>query len=641
MLHFTRHMKQKALIITLLTGILILLFITRFYNLNWGLPYPMHPDERNMAVAVTTLTCDSLGSPECLHPHFFAYGQLPLYTAYAMVKAYHLSIGTPESAVSFEQATMALRYIAASASVITVFVMFVMLQFIIRKLWNTKARSLYSSWIIPLLSLIFIFVPGLIQFSHYGTTEALLMMFYTLLQYVSLRALSGKVPVWKYVLVSGIISGLAIGTKISALPFLAVPCITILLRYPFSSMFVGPLHKGWLRKEKATVSQRLGEVFSLQSIKKNLLHVVFIVGNGLLFFLVTAVATAVSSPYNLLAWQEFQGSMSYESAIGLGTYVAFYTRQFVDTTPVLFHISYILPFVFGLPIFLTFVIGLVILPWNKREINMLRVAFIFFFIPQVLLFAKWTRFLAPVFPVMTLITALTIYYLYHLSLKKWKSEFVSRALVIVFIFISILPGVGYFSMYTKEDVRFTASKWIFENIPENSFILSETANVIDLPLTPPDQPYVPRTYFYTSFDYYGIHENILLEQDFQTYLAEAQYLFVPSRRVFANHTCLQPQEFIYKSEPEALITFPQVIPLPDPIHPRAERCKKLQETYPQLNAFYEDLFSGKLGFEPVAEFTAEPDISLFGVRLIAFPDEYAEETWTVFDHPVIRIYKRK
>jgi uncharacterized membrane protein (UPF0127 family) len=44
------------------------------------------------------------------------------------------------------------------------------------------------------------------------------------------------------------------------------------------------------------------------------------------------------------------------------------------------------------------------------------------------------------------------------------------------------------------------------------------------------------------------------------------------------------------------------------------------------------LFSGKLGFEEVKVF-ANPYIGLM--------DEQAEETWSVFDHPVIRIYRRK
>ena len=81
--------------------LLALLVYSRFVNLGWGLPYPMQPDERNMADAIMRLRCDnptelisviityaprnvityltigvfSLPNPlvDCLNPHFFAY----------------------------------------------------------------------------------------------------------------------------------------------------------------------------------------------------------------------------------------------------------------------------------------------------------------------------------------------------------------------------------------------------------------------------------------------------------------------------------------------------------------------------------------------------------------------------------------
>ena len=83
-------------------------------------------------------------------------------------------------------------------------------------------------------------------------------------------------------------------------------------------------------------------------------------------------------------------------------------------------------------------------------------------------------------------------------------------------------------------------------------------------------------------------ENSQLQEELKEHLAKADYIFVPSRRIFAN----------------------------------------LNNRYPLLNKYYTDLFSGKLGFEKVAEFSA------------GLNDEQAEETWSVFDHPVIRIYKR-
>jgi len=94
-----------------------------------------------------------------------------------------------------------------------------------------------------------------------------------------------------------------------------------------------------------------------------------------------------------------------------------------------------------------------------------------------------------------------------------------------------------------------------------------------------------------------LDESLQLQQELEEHLKKADYIFVPSRRIFANH-------------------------------PKSK--------YPVLNKYYEGLFNGKLGFEKVAEFESFPKIKF----QVNFPDEVAEETWTVFDHPVIRIYKK-
>src|SRR5579862_195019 len=59
------------ILLTLIGGLL------HFYNVNWGAPYYFHPDERNIASAVSQLQF-----PQQMNPHFFAYGSLPIYAIY-------------------------------------------------------------------------------------------------------------------------------------------------------------------------------------------------------------------------------------------------------------------------------------------------------------------------------------------------------------------------------------------------------------------------------------------------------------------------------------------------------------------------------------------------------------------------------
>ena len=86
------------------------------------------------------------------------------------------------------------------------------------------------------------------------------------------------------------------------------------------------------------------------------------------------------------------------------------------------------------------------------------------------------------------------------------------------------------------------------------------------------------------------------------HLQKADYIFIPSRRIFKNH-------------------------------PRNPQKYKL------LTRYYQLLFSGKLGFVSQIEFSSFPALFL-GPLKYQFPDEDAEETFTVFDHPVVRIYKK-
>jgi hypothetical protein len=101
------------------------------------------------------------------------------------------------------------------------------------------------------------------------------------------------------------------------------------------------------------------------------------------------------------------------------------------------------------------------------------------------------------------------------------------------------------------------------------------------------------------------------------------------------------------------------------------------ERFPQATQFYNDLFAGNLHFVPVAEFTSRPTLPIPGINLcitppffnygkidalvseqfditarqpfnaehnkqcqgIQFVDDYADESWTVYDHPKVIIFR--
>ena len=574
---------QKIKSMFIISGLILLLY-TRLVGLSWGLPYAMHPDERNMVMAIQQLHCNLPSNilttnyqqlTACLNPHFYAYGQFPLYIGYGIVGVMKFFDGDLDTPIGFEEATLALRYISVIASVLNVIVLMRLLQIIVGKK-NYKAQ-IAGFFILT-------FSPYFIQFSHFGTTESFLMLFYSLIVYLSLRIISEKkpsqLPTINYYLLAAT-CGLALATKVSSLVLLSVPLASIVARSFIIIKAQVAAMQGFPQARRARAL--VGKTLMTESAQV------------LLFLIITLIVTVIFSPHNFLNWEEFISSMNYESAVGLGTYIPFYTRQFVGTFPIIFQMQKILPYALGWPMYILGVLGFLGLPWKNKYLNVIRFAILAYFIPNGFFFAKWSRFMAPIFPLISVFAVLFL-------IKKIKV-----IMIIIFItVITVVPGIAYLSIYQAPDVRFKASNWIYSHIPTGSKILSETANVIDIPIPSPNdvragfKP-VPTNYQIINFNFYDLDEERRLQTRLHGLVSEADYIFVPSRRIFANHPA---------------------------------------QTYPILNAYYDDLKSGKLGFQKIAEFSSYPRIELFGKTILEFPDEQAAETWTVFDHPVIRIYKR-
>ena len=644
---------KKLLFIILIA----LLFYTRFAGINWGLPYPMHPDERNMANAVQQLSCPPLSSLitnhyplfTCLNPHFFAYGQFPLYVAYGGIQAYHFVTGLTGQP-TYEEAAIALRIISALSSIVLIFVLLKIIELIYPRK-NATRYTFVASF------LFLIFQPYAIQFAHFGTTESLLMLFYTLIIYFSLKLLTTRLPSLRSgisgqashyslstIFYLALFSGLALGTKMSSLLFLGVPMIT------FAIKAVGGTIEGRPKSaHKVRPVRQFGGEHFLGSINRDgICRAIF---NLFTYLSICLLIFLLSSPHNFLNWHDFISSMTYESRVGLGRFVAFYTRQFVNTPPVIFQMTKILPYALGWPTLIGGILGFLLLPsyvgkiiifhitrlkrtqkrsekvrpagfeaferflgsenrddirnsFGERKIltessaliDILRFSLLLSFLPPSFFFAKWTRFISPSFPLFSLFAIL-----FFQQIFQKASNFKFQVLKYVVFFVTIIPGVAYLSIYFSPDVRFTASEWIYKNIPANSKILSETANAIDIPILPPHSSSQTKGYFLNSFNFYDLDSNPQLQKDLSKALNEADYVIVPSRRIFKNHP---------------------------------------KNTYPLLAHYYDELFSGAAGFTQIAEFSSYPRITLFGKTLIEFPDENAEETWSVFDHPVIRIYKK-
>jgi hypothetical protein len=607
---------------------------TRFVNIGWSLPYPMHPDERNMADAITRLACpdpasflpafieglrllpsqmffDVLTTPtavappttltRCLYPHFFAYGQFTLYLGKAV--ALLMAFGMPDhpwfgGVVTFIHATLALRLISAVSSLIT---LIVAMRILTRLGVVSHLSRLFAVFLL-------IFSPVAIQFAHFGTTESILTLLMLLLVDRLILTLQRQKIGWRDILFCSSVVGVSAGTKLSALITLG------LIGFVCVYFFVNGVARA-----RTSLTQR-----AIVSATKPLTALVISVVLIVVFFILT-------SPFNVISFKDFRGAMQYESDVGTGRYVAFYTKQFLMETPIIFHARRVLPYALGWGVWVAAVAGFFFLP-RSSELNFLRFAVLLVAIPNMFFYTKWTRFLAPVYPLLVLFAALWLLRLFSAArvlLCHGRKAWIYRVGCVLIFALCVAPGVAMTSVYAQRDVRFVASDWIFANTPPTPrpYILSETANVIDLPIRDPSMSSkrlagLPPHEF-VSFDFYHVDDNEMLQSQLAKHIAQATHIYVPSRRVFYNFTCRSEQDGKLVRDRHS-----------------AAKCAYLRERYPTLDAYYAGLFSGQLGFRKVAEFTSFPRLHVFGHTFWEFPDESAEETFSVFDHPVVRIYER-
>jgi 4-amino-4-deoxy-L-arabinose transferase-like glycosyltransferase len=183
----------------ILISLILLGSVLRFYNLNWGAPYYFHPDERNIASAVSQLSF-----PDQLNPHFFAYGSLPIYVIF--FKGLLLNFFTScqfslnHCQVKLEQAIVLSRMLSSLFSLLLIPLLF----FIGKKLYSNTAGLVVAA--------LATFSIGFIQFAHFGTYEMSLTFFGTLLFYLLL--LRGKYSHVKHSAALGIVMGILVSLKI-------------------------------------------------------------------------------------------------------------------------------------------------------------------------------------------------------------------------------------------------------------------------------------------------------------------------------------------------------------------------------------------------------------------------------------------
>jgi YYY domain-containing protein len=199
---------------------------------------------------------------------------------------------------------------------------------------------------------------------------------------------------------------------------------------------------------------------------------------------------------------------------------------------------------------------------------------------------KYLRYLLPIYPFVILWGAAWLD-------RSWSRGSVGRAWALVVAGATALTLLAFLAIYTRPHTVVSASKWFYDHVPSGTRIATQHWEE-GFPFPLPDHD--PGQYPNVQLPYYEPDTPAKLA-GISAELARADYLIFPTKRVYGSVT-------------------------------------RATDKFPLTSRQFFELFAGDLGYTLVEEFSSRP--TLFGLQL---PDELADESFTVYDHPRVLIFR--
>ncbi|MDO8269789.1 MAG: glycosyltransferase family 39 protein, partial [Candidatus Levybacteria bacterium] len=416
--------------------IILFAFYLRTFNLNWDNNYYFHPDERAIIMYAAPLKFPvsldeflSISSP--LNPHFFAYGNFPLY----LLKGLGTLLSPLDTTFS-EYGGMHIvgRLISATADTVTVAIIFILGSVLFSRRAGLFASLLYALSVFP------------IQTSHFFAVDTLLTFFMTTTILLLISFI--KSPSKKTALAIGILLGFCLATKVSAL---------ILLPYVFMSFLIA---------------------FFILRKKTKIYSLIFLI---LILILSCLSVFFITQPYVAIDFSNFFQQTSQQSKMGSDPFVFPYTLQYVGKISYIYELKNI--FLYGQgPITSSICLfGLVIAlhsffkKWKKHVLVLFLASY---GVGYFLLFGNfavgWMRYMLPIYPVLVLFGGYLLSQITDLISPKFAKNYLARkSLLLLLLIFLILYPISFLSIYLYPSTRIQASEWINNNIPPGSTIAVE------------------------------------------------------------------------------------------------------------------------------------------------------------------------
>ena len=575
--------------------IIILALFFRLYGLNWDQGQHLHPDER-MLVMVTgkiqfPATLSEFFSAESpLNPKFFPYGSFPIYLLKIFSSITAFVFQNPLLS-TYSSINLTGRVLSALFDIGTVILLFKL------------GRKIFSPAIGVLASAFYAFCAFPIQLSHFFAVDTFLTFFVCLTLYRLI--IFYEKPSLKNSFLVGIPFGFALATKVSATVLIASVGTSIAMGL---ILVIGRRMRLFFKDKKIFYSTEKKIVIFKNKLYRLAKFILVNVKYLTVILFITIITFIILEPYAIIDFSTFWRQTKEQQAMTKNAYVFPYTLQYVGTTPYLYHLKNMIFWGAGIPLGLTSVISVVYLifyllkefpkPGNEEQEAKILILFSFFFAYFLVVgcFAvKFMRYLSPLYPIFFLFSAWFLSTLFRRS----KKRLVLSALFI--LFSTVLWSTAFLSIYSRPNTRTAASEWINKNIPAGSSLALEHWDD-GLPT------FGGEKYHLLEMPMYENDSSTLKWEKVNSNLKKANYIILASNRLYV------------------------------PLQKLAD-CQKYKVCYPKTAQYYRDLFSGKLGFQKVAEFSSYPKLKIRNLKL-EINDSSADESFTVYDHPKVIIFKK-
>ncbi len=571
-----------------LAGLVLLGLALRLYGLNWDDGNSFHPDEREIMFHVTAIArpaslaqfFDAAHSP--LNPQFFAYGSFPIYLLAALGNV--LSHFFPALG-SFANLTLVGRGLSALFDCGTILLTALLALRLVEDITIGRSRA----WWVALLAASFVtFTPLQLQLSHFYAVDTMLLFFVTFTVLACVSLVDSERPL-RWAFMAGAGYGLALATKFSAAPLIVPLLVACGLRWWRRNSL-----QGWLALPLALV--------------------------------VTVAVFFLAMPYAFLDARDFVQQVSFQGDLARGLIDLPYVRQFAGTLPYLYEAENMFLWGMGVTLGLAAFGGLLwllwrLIKWRRFDAWLVPLSWIAVYgLITGSFYVKFMRYMLPLYPFLALLAAAGL-----LALLEWSRPRVEAtgaaldrtrrtrplltalrtAMIVIALGGTAFQGLALLNVYSQPNTRVMLSRWIYAHLQPGSVLTYEQW---DDPMPVAVDGHDPSIYRQATYvDASGQQQTGL--------------------DLYGDDT---PQKACLLAN-----LLPTVTAITMPTDRLDKSIPRLPTRYPLTIRYYRLLFSGQLGFHLAAQFVVRPH--LFGITL---DDSGADESYSVFDHPVARVFVR-